>query len=196
MKISQKPLSEYPWYLRPFFWHQKRKYGQVLNPGLLWGRVPKLFISVAVLYGVLDRKNSPLDPVLRSLVTVRVSQINWCRFCIDINSAVLIKRSGSQEKVQALDNWKESYLFDEKEKIALEYTEAITYSDQNVSDELMERLLSVFDEDSVVELTGLIAFQNMSSKFNSALDVLPQGFCNLSDPTKTLNVKSSQNTKV
>jgi AhpD family alkylhydroperoxidase len=196
MRISQKPLSEYPWYLRPFFWHQKRKYGQVLSPGLLWGRVPKLFMSVAVLYGVLDRKNSPLDPVLRSLVTVRVSQINWCRFCIDINSAVLVKRSGSQEKVQALDNWKESYLFDEKEKIALEYTEAITYSDQNVSDELRERLLSVFDEDSVVELTGLIAFQNMSSKFNSAHDVLPQGFCNLSSPTKTLNVKSGQNTNV
>jgi AhpD family alkylhydroperoxidase len=44
------------------------------------------------------------------LVTVRVSQINWCRFCIDINSAVLAKRSGSQEKVEDLDNWKESHL--------------------------------------------------------------------------------------
>ncbi len=195
MRISQKPLPEYPWYLRPFFWHQKRKYGQVLSPGLLWGRVPKLFISVALLYGVLDRKNSPLDPVLRSLVTVRVSQINWCRFCIDINSAVLAKRSGSQEKVEGLDNWKESHLYDEKERIALEYAETITYSDQNVSDELMERLLSVFDEDSVAELTGLIAFQNMSSKFNSALDVLPQGFCNISNSTKTLNVKPSRNTK-
>ena len=59
----------------------------------------------------------------------------------------------------------------------------------------MERLLSVFDEDSVAELTGLIAFQNMSSKFNSALDVLPQGFCSLSNSTKTLHVKSGQNTK-
>ena len=49
----------------------------------------------------------------------------------------------------------------------------------------MERLLSVFDEDSVAELTGLIAFQNMSSKFNSALDVLPQGFCNISNSTQT-----------
>jgi len=124
------------------------------------------------------------------LVTVRVSQINWCRFCIDINSAVLAKRSGSQEKVEALDNWKESHLYDEKERIALEYAEAITYLDQNVNDELMERLLSFFDKDSVVELTGLIAFQNMSSKFNSALDVLPQGFCNISNSMKTLNVKS------
>jgi alkylhydroperoxidase family enzyme len=80
VRVSEKPLRRYPWYLRPFFWNQKRKYGQVLTPGLLWGRVPKLFMAVATLYGVLDRRSSPLDRVLRSLVTVRVSQMNWCRF--------------------------------------------------------------------------------------------------------------------
>ena len=182
MRFPPKPLAEYPWYLRPFFWSQKRKYGQVLIPGLLWGRVPKLFMSVAMLYGVIDRKKSPLNPVLRSLVTVRVSQINWCRFCVDINSATLANRSGSQEKVDALESWKESQLYDEQERIALEYTEAITYSDQHVSDDLMERLRRIFDDDSVVELTGLISFQNMSSKFNSALDVPPQGFCKFPNP--------------
>jgi alkylhydroperoxidase family enzyme len=36
-----------------------------------------------------------------------------------------------------------------------------------------------FDDDTIVELTALIAFQNMSSKFNAALDVPPQGFCKL-----------------
>ena len=34
-------------------------------------------------------------------------------------------------------------------------------------------------DNAVIELTALIAFQNMSSKFNSALDVAPQGFCRL-----------------
>ena len=179
MRIKVKKLKDYPWFLRPFFWNQKRKYGMVLEPGLLWARVPKLFASVAILYGALDRKSSPLDPVLRSLVTVRVSQINWCRFCVDINSATLAKRSGSLEKVENLENWRESGLFDEKEKVALEYAEAITYSDQNVSDDLMERLKTFFDDDAIVELTGLIAFQNLSSKFNSALDVQAQGFCKL-----------------
>lgn len=62
MRVSEKPIQEYPYYLRPFFWNQKRKYGQVLKPGLLWARVPKLFMAVAILYGVLDRKSSPLDP--------------------------------------------------------------------------------------------------------------------------------------
>ena len=179
MRIKEKLLSEYPWYLRPFFWNQKRKYGQILKPGLLWGRVPKLFIAVATLYGVLDRKRSPISPVLRSLITVRVSQINWCRFCVDINSATLAERSGSKEKVEALENWRESSLFDKQEKTALEYAEAITLSDRHVEDELIDRLRNYFNEDGIIELTGLIAFQNLSSKFNNALDVEPQGFCKI-----------------
>ncbi len=179
MRVTEQNVSETAWYVRPFFWSQRRKYGQVLKPALLWARVPRLFIAVAILYGVLDRKNSPLDPVLRSLVTVRVSQINWCHFCVDINSATLAKRAGSMEKVEALDHWKESELFTDKEKAVLEYVEAITYSDQQVSDELAPLLGEYFSEDELVELTGLIAFQNLSSKFNSALDVPAQGFCKL-----------------
>lgn len=179
MRIAEKLLSEYPWYLRPFFWNQKRKYGQILKPALLWGRVPRLFMAVAALYGVLDRKRSPISPVLRSLVTVRVSQINWCLFCVDINSATLAKRSGSMEKVKAVEYWRESNLFDEQEKAALEYAEAMTRSDQHVNDQLVDRLRKCFDEDGIIELTGLIAFQNLSSKFNSALAVEPQGFCKI-----------------
>ena len=177
MRIPVKKLKEYPLSLRPFFWNQKRRYGVVLTPGLLWARVPKLFAAVAVLYGVLDRKSSPLNPLLRSLVTVRVSQINWCSFCVDINSYTLAKRAGSPEKVEHLERWRESEIFDEKEKAVLEYTEAVTYSDRQVSNELVERLKCFFDDDAIVELTGLIAFQNLSSKFNSALDVPAQGFC-------------------
>jgi len=181
MRVSAKNISKYPWALRPFFWNQKRKYGEVLKPGLLWGRVPKLFAALAVLYGVLDRKKSPLSPELRSLVTVRVSQINWCEFCVDINSMTLAKRAGSMQKVEKLTDWRNSSLFTDKEKIVLEYTEAITYSEQQVSDELFTRLKNFFTEDELVELTGLIAFQNLSSKFNSALAVPAQGFCRVAD---------------
>jgi len=181
MRVSVKKLKAYPWLLRPFFWNQKRKYGMVLTPGLLWARVPKLFAAVACLYGVLDRKSSPLSPELRSLVTVRVSQINWCSFCVDINSATLAKRSGSMDKVEALERWQDSTLFDDKERAVLEYTEAVTFSDQHVTDAQIERLKRFFDDDGIVELTGLIAFQNLSSKFNSALDVAPQGFCKVPD---------------
>jgi len=179
MKISEKPMHKYPWYLRPLFWNQERKYGQVLKPALLWARVPKLFLAVSILYGVLDRRESPVDPGLRSLVMVRVSQINWCRFCVDINASLFAERAGSLEKLEALDRWRESELFSEKEKAVLEYAEAITCPGQQVSDELMARLREFFDEDGIVELTGLVAFQNLSSKFNNALDIPSQGFCRL-----------------
>src|SRR6266849_3873004 len=170
VRVSEKPLRRYPLYLRPFFRAQERKYGQVLKPALLWGRVPKLFMAVAALWGVVDRRSSPLDPVLRSLVTVRVSQLNWCRFCVDINSAMLATRAGSMAKVEALEAWRDSNLFDAKERAALEYAEAMTDSNRRVTDQLVSRLREFFDEDGIVELTGLIAFQNLSSKFNSALD--------------------------
>ena len=179
MRVSPRPYGSYPWYLRPFFWRQRRKYGAVLDAALLWGRAPKPFLGVAFLYGMIDRKRSPIEPALRSLVTVRVSQINHCPFCVDINSATLLKRGVSEEKVAALAGWRDSGLFDERERAALDYAETVTRSDREVEDAQFATLREQFDDDAVVELTGLIAFQNMSSKFNAALDVPPQGFCHL-----------------
>jgi uncharacterized peroxidase-related enzyme len=179
MRVAEKPLRAYPWYLRPFFWNQRRKYGQVLKPALLWGRSPLVFMAVALLYGALDRRRSPLSPALRSLVTVRVSQLNWCRFCVDLNSMTLAARAGSMRKVEQLAAWRESEAFSAAERAALDYAEAITLSDRHVGDELMAALRRHFDDDAIVELTGLVAFQNLSSKFNAALDVPSQGFCRL-----------------
>ncbi|MDD5269505.1 MAG: carboxymuconolactone decarboxylase family protein [Methylococcales bacterium] len=191
MRVTEKLISSYPWYLRPFFWNQKSKYGQILKPALIWARVPRLFAAVALLYGVLDRKSSPIDPILRSLITVRVSQINGCRFCMDINSAVLAKRTGSMNKVEALEQWQESGLFDNKQRVVLEYVEAVTYTGRQVDDDLTQRLYEYFNEDEIVELTGLIAFQNLSSKFNSALDLPEQGFCRLPESADRNNKKSN-----
>jgi len=177
--IAAKPLSQYPWFVRLFFWKQKRTYGRILDPGLLWGRSPWVFAAVALLYGALDRKSSPIAPTLRALVTVRVSQINHCAFCIDINSATLIKRGVSMEKVSAVSNWRGNALFEPAECLALEYAEAVTLPGPGVDDNLRARLKRQWDDGAVVELTALIAFQNLSSKFNAALDVPSQGFCQL-----------------
>lgn len=179
MRVPEKPLRRYPFFIWPFFWRQRKKYGQVLKPGMLWGRSPWLFATVALLYGALDRRTSPLTPVLRSLVTVRVSQINWCAFCVDINSNTLLQRAGAQDKVDALENWEEADIYSVEERLALEYTDAVTRSDIQVTDELMSRMKAHYTDDEIVELTGLIAFQNLSSKFNAALDVPAQGFCRI-----------------
>lgn len=179
MRVAVKPTKQYPFWLKPFFATQKKNYGQVLIPGLLWGRSPKLFAAVACLYGVINRRRSPITPVIRSLVTVKVSQINACHFCVDINSMTLAERAGSQDKVLALHDWRTSDLFDDQEKAVLSYTEAMTDSQQGVTDAHVDTLKQWFNDDELVELTGLIAFQNMSAKFNAALDVPAQGFCQL-----------------
>ena len=175
--VSAKPLAAYPWIIRLFFWKQRRTYGRILEPGLLWGRSPWVFTAVALLYGALDRRSSPLEPALRSLVTVRVSQINHCAFCIDINSATLVKRGVDMNKIGALATWRESPHFNSVERLALDYTEAMTVTGRTVSDDLRQALKRQWDDDTIVELTGLIAFQNLSSKFNAALDIPSQGFC-------------------
>lgn len=177
--ITTPENHRFPWYVRLFFWNQKRKYGAILEPARLWGRSPKVFATLASLYGAFDRGSSPLAPSLRTLVTVRVSQINWCPFCVDINSATALKRGISDEKLLAVANYATSALYSDEEKAALAYTEVVTYSEQQATEEHFEMLRCHFDDDAIIELTGLISFQNMSSKFNAALGVKPQGFCSI-----------------
>ena len=75
--------------------------------------------------------------------------------------------------------WRRSQIFDERERVALDYAEAVPAAGVLVPDDLFEHLQQRLDDDSIVELTALIAFQNLSSKFNSALGVRAQGFCEL-----------------
>ena len=79
------------------------------------------------------------------------------------------------EKILALEEYATSPLYDEAERAALEYADAITLSDRDVSDELFDRVRRRFDDDALVELTAAIAWENSSSKFNRALRVPSQG---------------------
>jgi alkylhydroperoxidase family enzyme len=80
----------------------------------------------------------------------------------------------SEEKILALADYQESALFDEREKAALAYADAITLSDQDVDDALFVRISQFFERDAIVELTAAIAWENASSKFNRALRVESQ----------------------
>ena len=142
MRISTRPESKYPFWIRLIFRAQKKKYGASLEPTRLWGRSPRLLMGLQALYSAVDRKSSPLDPALRALVTVRVSQINHCSFCIDINSALLQKRGVPMDKILALADCETNPAFSEKERSALAYAEAMTRSDKRVDDTIsrMEKL--------------------------------------------------------
>jgi AhpD family alkylhydroperoxidase len=175
--VETPPNHRFPWYVRLIFLLQRRRYGRELEPARLWGRVPRAFLAMSAMYGVLDRKSSPIDPALRSLVQVRVSQINGCGFCIDINSASGLKRGVNGRKLDDLPRFAQSDAFGESEKVALRYAEVVTDSNRRTDVALVAALREHFDDDAIVELTALIAYQNMSSKFNAALGVPAQGFC-------------------
>lgn len=181
--IETPPDFRYPWYLRLILRLQRRRYGRELAPSRLWGRTPRVFLGLSALYAALDRRSSPLAPALRSLVQVRVSQLNGCAFCTDINSASGMKRGAKREQFSELANFRDSACFSDPEKAALHYAEAMTDTGRRSDAALIARLRQHFSDDEIVELTALIAFQNLSSKFNAALGVPSQGFCAIADPT-------------
>ena len=71
ISITTPQSYKFPWYVRLFFWNQKRRYGAILEPARLWGRTPRVFAALALLYWALDRRSSPIEPLMRTLVTVR-----------------------------------------------------------------------------------------------------------------------------
>jgi alkylhydroperoxidase family enzyme len=81
----------------------------------------------------------------------------------------------SDEKILALADYATSSLYSDAERIALEYADAITLSERDVDDELFARLRGFYDDDALVELTAIVAWENASSKFNRALRVPSQG---------------------
>ena len=81
----------------------------------------------------------------------------------------------SDEKILALGDYATSPLYTEAERVALEYADAITLSDREVGDDLFARVRRFYDDDAVVELTEVIAWENASSKFNRALRIPSQG---------------------
>jgi len=97
---------------------------------------------------------------------------------MDINSSrVLETTEGGMEKLAEVTSWRDSKLFSEAERQALEYAERITYTDQKVDDALVDRLKQHFTDAQIVELTAAIAMENFRSKFNPPLGIEAQGFC-------------------
>jgi alkylhydroperoxidase family enzyme len=74
-----------------------------------------------------------------------------------------------------LPDYATSPLYDEAERVALEYADGMTISGREVDDALFARLRRFYDDEALVELTAIIAWENASSKFNRALRIPSQG---------------------
>ena len=96
---------------------------------------------------------------------------------MDINASRGMHEGATEDKIRAIGEAATSPLFDEVERDAIAYAEAMTITGQRVSDDLFARVRKHFSEPQIVELTAAIALENFRSKFNVALGIEAQGFC-------------------
>lgn len=109
---------------------------------------------------------SGLEPVLLELVRLRASQINGCAYCLDRHTSDALKAGENARRLGTLPAWRESPFFDERERAALEWTEALTLvAARGVTDEVWERVHPHFAEGELVDLTLAINAVNAWNRF-------------------------------
>jgi AhpD family alkylhydroperoxidase len=104
---------------------------------------------------------SKLEPALFELVKIRASQLNGCAYCIDMHTKDARRAGETEQRIYALNAWRETPFFSDRERAALEWTEALTrLADSHVSDDLFDRVRRQFDEVELVALTFAVIVIN------------------------------------
>lgn len=119
---------------------------------------------------------SGIDPHLKDLIKLRASQLNGCLFCMDMHSKEALKHEERILRLIHLPGWRESSLFTEKEKAALEWTELLTkIGAHGAEDEDFKKISAHFSEKEVVDLTMAIAAINAWNRLGVAFRSEPGG---------------------
>ena len=111
-----------------------------------------------------------IEPALRELVQMRVSQINGCAFCLDMHSKDARAAGETEQRLYLLPVWRETRLYSARECAALAWAEALTelHGPESVSDALYEQACAQFSEQELVQLTLLVTLINSWNRFNIA----------------------------
>lgn len=105
--------------------------------------------------------NSVLDPIIFELVKMRASQINRCAYCLDMHSKDARQMGETEQRLYVLNAWSEAPFYSDKEKAALEWTEALTYIHQHTAtDELYAQVKTHFSDEEMMALTMAIVAIN------------------------------------
>jgi AhpD family alkylhydroperoxidase len=119
-------------------------------------------------------KKSSLGNTLLDLVNIRASQLNGCAFCLDMHSKEARIHGERELRIYHIPIWRESTLFSDAEKAALEWTEAVTkLPEHGVPDEIYERVRAQFSEKQIAELTFAIAIINAWNRLSISFKNVP-----------------------
>lgn len=157
-------------------WVSRRRYGVMLNPGAAIAHNMPVGRSYALFELQVERWRK-LERGLKDLAVMAAAARIGCAWCLDFGYwEATTKHDLPAEKIRAVPDWRDSDVFTGTEKLVLEYAEAMTNTPPDVTDEMAQRLRSELSEAQLIELTAIIAVENLRSRMNSALGLTAQGF--------------------
>lgn len=117
-----------------------------------------------------------VDPVLRHLIDVRVSQINGCAYCLDMHAQEARAAGESQQRLDVIAGWDETDLFSDAEKSVLAWAEALTrVGEKRAPQRLYDALAAHFGEQEIAAITVAIAMINAWNRMAVGLGTMPAG---------------------
>lgn len=115
-----------------------------------------------------------LEPKLLHMLKLRASQINGCAYCIDMHWLDARAHGETEQRLYALNAWRESPFYDDRERAALAWIEALTLvADTHVPDAVYEEARRHFDERQLVDLTYLAMTINAWNRLAIAMRSQP-----------------------
>jgi alkylhydroperoxidase family enzyme len=153
----------------------RKQLGREVDPVGVYAHTPALLMG----YGAFERataKQKRVDERLKVLAETKAAAIVNCEFCCDIASGIAHDAGIGETQLLALPRYRESGAFSDLECLVLDYATAMSRTPTTVTDELFAAMREHFDERQLVELTNVIALENMRARFNSAFDMTPAGF--------------------
>lgn len=135
---------------------------------------PGAYKAMDALDGWIARCDA-LDPVLIDLARLRASQLNGCVYCVDLHWRDLRDKGVPERRLAALPTWRESAIFDNRERAVLEWTEAVTFIHGDRADDASyRRTVAVLGESVIAALTVVIATINAWNRLSIAARLQPE----------------------
>jgi AhpD family alkylhydroperoxidase len=148
--------------------------GSGIEPVEIWAHQPKMMSGMGRFQQAV-RKAHTVDERLKNLVELKGAQMIGCEYCLDLGSQICRHSGFSDEELLALPRYRQSGLFTEREKLALDYTVAVMRTPVEVTDELFARMQEYFSDKQMVEITALLTVVNLD-RFNAAFGIGSAGF--------------------
>jgi alkylhydroperoxidase family enzyme len=149
-------------------------HGSGIEPVEIWAHRPKMMSGMGKFQGAV-RKGNTVDERLRYLVELKGAQMIGCEYCVDLGSQICRNSGFSDEELLAIPRYRQSDLFSEREKVALDYAVAVMRTPVEVTDELFVQMKEHFTDEQIVEITALLTVVNLD-RFNAAFGIGSAGF--------------------